>query len=160
MRISHVLGIAVVAAMFATGATMFFTGNRVSASPQDSKDAPTERVDDKLRERGTEDNAPENKAVVLVYPVESIEKWEETLPKGLPGNPHRLRLDENRELMLATHFPYLNDGDSRTTLVNFQREYHRQIDSGATLIWTDGVRAYFSRSNIKLTKNARVGRDD
>lgn len=160
MRKLHIVGIAAMSALFAVGATMFFSAGSASASPAAQDAEESDRVDEKLREKGTsgETTFP---ALIWVYPVKSIELWEESLPAGAPGRPNKLRLEESRELMLATHFPYLKDGtDDRLTRVNFQREYHRQIDKGAKLVWTDGSEAVFSMDKVPLSWQARVGRDE
>lgn len=131
----------------------------VEAQARAPRGQPAQRVLEKLRIPPRSD-LPKATAYLVVYPVDSIELWEDTLPDALPGDLNKRVLKEQTELMLQTHYPYLKGGDQRSTLVNFQRELHRLMDAGATLIKIEGDRAWLTKEQVSLSQESRIGRDE
>jgi hypothetical protein len=129
------------------------------APPPRGADSPRDSIADKVRELPADPNAKKQQSIIAVYPVPSIEEWEDTLPRARVGQPDKNRIQDNRDLLLRTHYPYRDDKDERLATVNFQREMHKLLDRGAKLMWMDGRHAYFTTEDVAMTPEQRIGRD-
>jgi hypothetical protein len=88
-----------------------------------------------------------------VYPVASYKAWETALPGG--GKNEQDRFD--RDMIIATHYPFESSSDPALFALHQQQALHRAIDDGWVLISTQDGRMLIAHPKRSVFAEGRRG---